>query len=553
MSFEPREQDDIYNSLKDRLTGRITKLTNFTTTSFNWVWTQAFAAEFREQELDATAAYLSGLIDYAGGPVTQENLEELGIYGVATAEEINSRLNDEDLDELVKIVGIDRNQGSAATGTVTFTTQSGETTIPAGTSVGTQPDNSGDFFEFETNEEVSTNSGTTTVDAPITAVEVGDEYEVGSGQISYLPDPPSGVQRVSNTQATSGGEDVESNDELRERAKKSIFSNSGGGTVEGVKGFINENVEGVDEVEITEFFTGDAWHGSYPHSHVIVSGGDTDSVLDAIESSRPVAVQHVLIRPRSLSIRVDLTLQGSDINVTRVKDKVKEYIGDLGLNDSVIDTKIIQRVMNADTDIEDIETMDLFIENESTFFDNAQDTYELSKGDIMQNDGIQNVEGTLNGSPNTFVEDTDYQEWNTTAGDTSTPHNAIDWSLSGDEPDILTGEVATETFESGKEKYIIDDAMITDGITSVEGILNGSTHTFTEGTDFEETDVRVDGVINGIDWSIGGDSPDDATDFTVTYDSGTPFKTTYILDEGTDIDFDKGTQPVAGTVNVSIL
>ena len=553
MSFEPREQDTIYTSVRDRIRGKIPGLTNFTDTSFNWVWTQGFSAEFRELELDVTAAYLSGLVEYAGGPVTDEDLEELGIADFADPEDINERLDDEDLDELVKIVGTERDPGTAATGEVTFTTQSAPTTISAGTSVGLQPDSDGSFLEFTTDSNVSTGSGETVVSAAITATDVGSEYNVGSGTITYLPNPPTGVQSVTNNQATAGGEDRESNDELRARAQNSIFANSGGGTVQGIIGFIENNVDNVDEVEVTEFFTGDDWHGDYPHSHVIVSGGNETEILGAIETARPVAVEHVLIRPESFPVRIDLELEGQDINTTRVEDRLTEYLSSLGLNDEVVDSKIIQRVMNADSDIEDISSLELYIENEATFFDPSIDVYELEFGSIMTDDGIVEVGGTLGGSPHTFVEDTDYQEWNTTSGDTSTPHDAIDWSLAGDEPDVQSGQTHTETFESGVDEYIIDDAMITDGITEVTGTLNGSAHTFVEGTDYEEIDVRADGVINGIDWSLGGDTPDDGTDFTVTYDGGTAFNTTYLLQDGEDIQFSRETQPIAGTINVTVL
>jgi uncharacterized phage protein gp47/JayE len=557
MAFEPETQQSIYESIRDRLKGRITGLTNFTDTSFNWVWTQAFSAELREQEIEKTATYLSGLIDYSGGPLEQEDLQELGIDDRVDLDEINELMDDEDLDRLVEIVGVERDLGTAATGIVTFQTQSGDTPIPAGTIVGTQPDNSGSFLEFTTNNDVNAGPGVTSVDAEITASEVGTNYNVGSGTITYLPDPPSGVQGVSNTNATSGGEDVESNDELRERAKRSIFANSGGGTVEGIRGYINTNVENVDEVQIVEFPNGDLWHGDNAHAHVIVSGGSEDDILTAIDESRPVAVEHVFIRPDSFSVRVDISIEGTDITSQvrdRISENIKSYIDSLGLNDEVVDSKLIQTIMNADSDINDIPSLELYIEDEPTFFDSSVDVYELSQGGIMADDGITNVRGQLGGSSNyEFVEDTDYQEWNTTAGSTATPHDAIDWSLNGDDPDITTGETETIRYNSNDEEYFVDEAMITNGITEITGTLNGSSHTFTKGTDFEESDIRVDGVINAVDWSIGGDSPDVDTDFTVTYDAGTQFFTTYKLEQNKDIKFDEQQQPISGTVNITVV
>jgi len=60
MTDDPRTQDEIYRSIRDRLTSSIAGLTNFTERSFNYIFTQAYASELRELELQAVAARLSG-------------------------------------------------------------------------------------------------------------------------------------------------------------------------------------------------------------------------------------------------------------------------------------------------------------------------------------------------------------------------------------------------------------------------------------------------------------------------------------------------------------
>lgn len=552
MSFIPRKQTEIYTSLSDRLKNEIPSLTNFAQTSFNWVWTQGFAAEFREQELDKTAVYLSGLIDYAGGPVDEGDLRELGISDFADPEEINERLNDQDLEELTKIVSTTRDPGNRATGEVTFTTRDQQTNIPGGTAVGVQPDENGNFVEFTTDEPTETLSGETSVTVPITAEDVGVEYNVGSGQITYLPSPPAGVFSVVNNQATDGGQNVETNDELRERAKRAIFRQSGGGTVSGVEGYIEENVDAVDEVNVIEFFDGDSWHGSYPHAHVVVSGGGNEpsKILDAIDESRPVAVQHVYIDVTNFNIRYDVTMEGTDIEKSEVVRRISQYVNDIGIGGELVEVKVIQSILNADDDIADISNLDTYVEDETLFFDPATDIYNLTAGVEMEDDGITNVVGTLNGSEHVFTEDTDYQEVDDD-GDTS--DDSIDWSLAGDEPDTNTGQTETITFDSDKLKYIVSDGLVTNGISQVDGTLNGAANTFTEGTDYEEVDVRADGVINGIDWGIGGDNPDNGTDFTVTFEEGTSFDVTYRIQTNTDIQFSEEAQPVTGTINTTVV
>jgi len=621
-----RTQEEIYTSLRDGLTGKISSLTNFTTNSFNYVWTQAFAEELREREIQLTVAQLSGWIDYSGGPVNDDDLADLGLDEDVTIEELDEYITDDHLDELVKLVGIERDQGAEASGTVTFTTQSAATTIPAGTEVGTQPDSTGEFFRYETIEQVETGSGVTTVDAGVEAIDVGAEYNTGSGSVTYLPNPPGGVQRVTNADAIDGGEDIESNEDLRQRAKEAVFRSSGGGTVQGIIGYIEENT-GATEVTIIEFPSGDSIR-NYPHGHVVVSGGTDAEVLQAIEESRPASVEHVLRRPAIISLNIAFTLDGEDIDTDEIQQRVEDYLDDLSLDEDLFEDKIIFTVMGADDDIDNIVSIDYSVNDEAFFYDSNQDVYTMQLDTEMLDDGISSVEGTLNGTSHTFVEDTDYQEWNSSAGDTSTPHDSIDWSVGissnlqnfsysagqteysidtdmvyegitqvdnqttattltkgvdyevadtdadnlhdgirflnaqndgdsidvtydlGDVPDVTVNQTQTLTFEDQTEKYNIDDAMVDDGIQKVEGTLSGNPHTFTEGVDFEEWDSDGNGRPEGIDWSIGGSTPDDDTQFTVTYDAGTQFLVDYDITEG-DITIDADEKFTSGDVTAT--
>lgn len=629
MTHGARTTEEIYTSLRDNLKGKIATLTNFTPNSFNDVWTNAVAEELREKEIQLTVAQFSGWVDYAGGPITEDDLQDLEIDDDVTVEEVSEFVDSLHLDELVRIVGVTRDTGVKASGTVTFTTQSAATTIAEGTEVGTQPDSTGEFNSYVTTEQVSTGSGVTEVEASIEADEVGQDFNTGSGTITFLPNPPGGVQAVTNDAAVSGGEDRESNEELRERAKQAVFRQSGGGTVEGMVGFIEENT-GASEVEIIEFPSGDAIR-NYPHGHVVAVGGTDAEVLAAIDDSRPASVEHVLRRPATITLSITATLDGEAIDTDRVEEDITEFLQDLGLSDDMIEDKLIFTIIGSDEDINNIVTLVYTVENEPFFFDSSQDVYEVTLDDEMSDDGITDVTGTLLGSSHTFVEDTDYQEWNTGAGNTTTPHDAIDWSVgrtstgptsfsysagtdeyfidadmvhdgitnvdnttqattltkgvdyeeadtdaddlqdgirflnaqtdgdnievtydAGDLPDVKVNQTDTQTFNQETLRYPIDDAMIDDGITEVDGTLNGSPHTFVEDTDFEEWDSNGDGRADGIDWSIGGDNPDDDTSFTVTYEAGTQFLVDYDIDEQ-DITIDQDEIINAGTIVVTVV
>jgi len=161
--IQPRTLEGVFTSMRAALSNKIAKLTNFTTNSFNYVWTRAFANEVRRLEIQSLATQLSGFIDYAGGPITEEDIARLGLEDSVTPEELNEYMVDEDLDELVAILGVARGGGTRATGEVDITTESGETTIPAGTIVTTETDSRGDIKQFQTTETVTTSSGSTVV------------------------------------------------------------------------------------------------------------------------------------------------------------------------------------------------------------------------------------------------------------------------------------------------------------------------------------------------------------------------------------------------------
>jgi len=353
MTHSPRTREEIYESLKDSLTGRIAKLSNFTNRSFNYIWTQAFADEIHELEVMALTSEFAGWIDFVGGPVTETQLENLGLDDRVDAEEINEIMEDEYLDEYVKIVGITRFEGSRATGTVTIDTQLPETTIPEGTIVSTPPDSDGQTLRFETTKEVvSSDTETEITDVPIKAVEVGREHNVPADTIVRFTDPPIGVRGVTNTEATTGGERRETNQELRERAKQQVAGASEGGTVEGIKSYLRQNIEAVREGDvIIDEFT----DSRPPFVDVIVDGGGDEEVKTAIDNSRPVGIRHNLIRPEvyQVGLRVDVT--GIDIDETQIKETLSNYLLELGISENLYRDVIINLIMEADNNVENIE------------------------------------------------------------------------------------------------------------------------------------------------------------------------------------------------------
>lgn len=378
MTFLQSTQE-IYEELRDSLTGRITKLSNFTDRSFNYVWTQAFSEEVRELQEYTIVSHLAGFIDYTGGPVTEDDLEELGLEDDIDADTVNDLMEEEWLDEYVKIVGVTRDTGSAATGEVTFQTQNAQTTIPEGTRVTTAPQEDGETIDFLTTEQAETSTGEISVSGVnIEAVAEGSDFNVPAGEITRISNPPVGVTGVTNPTSTTGGEDREENEELRERAKDVLSGAGEGGTVEGIKAYIRNNVEAVQsgDVIIEEFVDEQP-----PFVDVIVDGGTDADVTAAIEASRPTGIRHDLVRPEVIEVSMNVDLDGTDIDSAGVKDDIETFFLELGIGETLYSDQLVREIMLSDDDIINIDRLDSNIEEvtgETFEYDTSQTDYRLT-------------------------------------------------------------------------------------------------------------------------------------------------------------------------------
>ena len=371
-AFDPRTSSEIYESLKTRLQNRIPELTNFIETSFNYVFTSSFSEQQHEVETAALATQLSGWVDYTGKTLTEDDLRELGIDG-ASALEINQYMDSTHLDEFAKGFGVTRDEGIQATGTLNVTTLQ-TVTIPEGTEFGTQPDENGEFISFETTQTETISGAQQDYPVEIQAVEVGESGNVPSNTVTYMPNPPVGVDSVTNLTPTGGGIDEQSDESLREDVKSAVAESSQGGTVDGVEGYIENNTDALTAL-VKEKYQGDEEHGDYPHADVIVFGGEEQNVLDAIDFSHPSGSEHILVRPEVIEFDVEITALDTDGDTASAEAAVEEYLDSLDLGDEVYKSKIIQTALNADSTITNID---------SVFIEIIEEPQEVS-GDLVAN------------------------------------------------------------------------------------------------------------------------------------------------------------------------
>lgn len=120
------------------------------------------------------------------------------------------------LDNLAIFKGVTRNPATPATTTLRFTL-SAERDTATGTPQGTRVSTAGAIY-FATDVYAEIPAGSTTVDVPATCTVAGtDGNGFAAGELATIVDPIPYVASVTNTTATEGGAEIESDDDLAER------------------------------------------------------------------------------------------------------------------------------------------------------------------------------------------------------------------------------------------------------------------------------------------------------------------------------------------------
>lgn len=576
MVIQPTPQEDIEESIESRLRGRIAKLTNFVSSSFNKLFLDTFAEELYEFEVRLLAAQLSGWVDYAGGPITEEDLDQLGLDEFDDLELLNEYMLDEHLNNIGSLVGTERDLGEPAIADVRVDVFDQNTRVPDGMKVATPPDFDGSQFIYEVdlddeNYVTPADQGNTSdphVDVSVVAIEEGSDYNVGSGRISRLRSPPPGVEGVNNPAAATGGEDEETNDELRERIKNAVFETSGGGTTAGIEGYILGNVEGVNDVFVDEFLD-----ATPVYVDVVVDGGVRADVKDAIETSRPAGIRHNLVRPVTYNLAVEVEVQGTDIDELQIKDEIENYIFELDLGEDYVGDVVTQRILNIEPNVENILAINVrvvevlndriqfqsgtdvysladeplgFIEDEEHYYTSDKDVYNLGVDPV--DDSTVEVEAVVNGESDTILSGggTDYT---VVDSDNDGMLDSIDFSGGTTTPDDGTVfQVNYETVTSTSETFTYDGSQdypltFLPALADDSSVSDASGDTYVLGTDYDIIDKDGDGEKDTLRWLSGGATPDNSEDFTVDYEVnvGSIYKVTGVLNGNEDHEFVEGT------------
>lgn len=213
------------------------------------------------------------------------------------------------LDRIARISGLDRQEGTFSTATVTFSGNDG-VTIPRDTEVR----NAETDTIWTTDEPVTISGGTASVG--VTCETVGPE-PAAAGDLSIIATPVGGVSGVTNDNPASLGRPRETDALFRVRRNNSV-SAVGSNQVDSMFGDL-ANLDGVKHVRIVENYTGvEDGNGVNPNSLAIfVDGGDTQAIAEAIAANKNPGTNLNADSGFANQVQVDIeTKEGSPLTVT---------------------------------------------------------------------------------------------------------------------------------------------------------------------------------------------------------------------------------------------
>lgn len=262
----------------------------------------------------------------------------------------------EDLERLIEDhFVVSKGQATAASGTVAFsrlTTANGSGSIPSGTTVGTDFNTLGQRLEFTTDSTVVFGASDTVKTVTVTATVTGPEGDANEETVVNIVDAVFDANiTVSNPQAIAGGNNVETDAQYRDRARK-FYTTLRRGTLAALE-YGALQVPSVryatasqnDETGlVTVFVTDDAGN-----SNVEMIDDVTAELVDwQVAGVVPRVVGGILCQV-NMTIAL-VTRAGFDVSAmeTAIADTVTEEVARLKVADVLYDSIVISAVRNVD-------------------------------------------------------------------------------------------------------------------------------------------------------------------------------------------------------------
>lgn len=273
----------------------------------------------------------------------------------------------EDLDRSVRILGLTRDIARPAVGEITLYTGDNpaqyDIDIPYGTIVSTRPNRDGEVTEFYISDaNVILKAGEFSVNAAITCSEAGSIY-IPSGAIVVLPQSLQGISSIKNQNIISGGRDIETDEEFRQRIMN-VRETFGKCTDEAIEAAVN-SVPGVISTNVIDQYEGIGTTGVVVVTDTIPPPesikANVENVVNEVKASG-IKAFIVYTNIISIEINVEITNISSD-KYSDIANTIAAYCSSLNAGQEFIIKQMERKILNtvdeteADNDNIDIRTI----------------------------------------------------------------------------------------------------------------------------------------------------------------------------------------------------
>ncbi|MCM1269370.1 MAG: baseplate J/gp47 family protein [Ruminococcus flavefaciens] len=261
-----------------------------------------------------------------------------------------------DLDRLVALFGIIRNSSSYAMGFVTFSTGDEpyqyDIEIPYGYEVSTRQNSSGQISVFNVAEDnIILKAGQKEIDVLVKADTPGHRY-LAANTLTVMGKSIVGIATVTNKDEINSGQDEETDEQLRKRAKEYVLS-FGKCTKSAIETAVNK-VTGIASCRVIDLYKGNGTIGIIVVPEVVPIPDDVASEVNKVIDETKAAGIKVFV--------IDLILKGIDLEIVtseeidpdKVLEAISNYANSLEVGQTFIISQMERKILNAvdDNDIE---------------------------------------------------------------------------------------------------------------------------------------------------------------------------------------------------------
>lgn len=333
MAIEIKEKDQLIQECIEKLRDKLPENVNLQDGSILRTLLEVFMDELDKQYWQLEQVYDNSFIDTA---------------------------HDEDLNNLVAILGIKREPAKFSRGEVVFfrrTEADRDYVIPRYTMVETYLDKNGSSVKFQTIEESVILKGKTEAKALIECIEEGIKGNVQIGTIANINNPVIGIEGVKNTSPTTGGEEMETDENLRKRAKEELDT-KGLATILSLYNKI-KSVAGVKQVSVIDMARGIGTVDILVLTDTIpMADFKKEEIKEVIFNTKSGGIDVLLLEPILVSVNVSGKIvmeEGYDIPVDEVEEAIKKYVNNLGIGQKLIKNQLERSILNSNDKIIDVE------------------------------------------------------------------------------------------------------------------------------------------------------------------------------------------------------